>query len=564
MALCSRILPLLAACLCVAPALAQTELYRLDGGGASEQYGTSVAVLGDLDADGADDFAVGAPYASSRAGVVRLHSGKTGAVLHTLTGLGADDLFGQDVVALGDVDGDTLCDFAVGAPEREFNPGDCWSIPSGFGTPYGDGYVVVYSGATATPLYTLSGPVGEQSGYGFALGAGGDVNGGGPDLIVCGGLAQRADVHEGSSGALIRTHSFTSSFGYCHAADIVGDVDGDTRDDYVIGWVEQIYCYSGAVELWSGLGGGQVWSDWFCSTPGDEYGFSAVGVGDLDGDALPDVFGCGLDNSGLACTSKSFVRALDGTAGTAFHTSTGSSFAGRGRAIVGLGDLDGDGDAEVALGQPGIGFVGGGADVRVESGTTGELALSIAPDADTDRFGCALEVGDVNGDGLLDLLVGARWDDDSGADAGSVRVFSVFLGPTVYCEAEVNSQGCTPAIFATGTPSAASSSLRVKASGVLNNKAGLLFFGTTPKQTPFGTAFRCITAPTVRTPLQNSGGNPPPDDCSGFFSFHFNKAFMQSKGLGAGDSIYCQYWSRDAQSSSTTNFTNGLAFTISP
>jgi hypothetical protein len=104
----------------------------------------------------------------------------------------------------------------------------------------------------------------------------------------------------------------------------------------------------------------------------------------------------------------------------------------------------------------------------------------------------------------------------------------------------------------------------VKAANLLNNKNGLLFWGAGPKQTPFGGGFKCVAPPTVRTGLQHSAGNPPPADCSGSFAFHFNKGYLSSKGLGAGDALFCQYWSRDPSAASTTNLTDALAFVVLP
>ena len=109
-----------------------------------------------------------------------------------------------------------------------------------------------------------------------------------------------------------------------------------------------------------------------------------------------------------------------------------------------------------------------------------------------------------------------------------------------------------------------SNSLRVKASNVLNNKAGLMFWGAAPKATPFQGGTKCVAAPTKRTPLQDSGGNAPPDDCSGLYSFHFNKPYVNSVGLAPGDTVYAQYWSRDPASASTTGLTDGLSFTLCP
>jgi hypothetical protein len=78
----------------------------------------------------------------------------------------------------------------------------------------------------------------------------------------------------------------------------------------------------------------------------------------------------------------------------------------------------------------------------------------------------------------------------------------------------------------------------VSASQVLNNKNGLLFWGPSAQASPFAGGTKCIAAPTRRTPLQGSGGNPPPNDCSGSYSFAFDPAYLAQKGLGAGQEVH--------------------------
>ena len=55
----------------------------------------------------------------------------------------------------------------------------------------------------------------------------------------------------------------------------------------------------------------------------------------------------------------------------------------------------------------------------------------------------------------------------------------------------------------------------VTASNLLNNKPGIFFYGFSAANTPFQGGTLCVQPPLTRTPAQNSGGNPPPDDCSG-------------------------------------------------
>jgi len=542
---------------------AQTELLRLDGAAAGAEYGSALALLGDLDGDGADDFAAGAPREALRQGVVRIHSGRTGAVLATLAGVGPDDFYGHALAAMDDVDADGLRDLVVGAPEREVFDGDCEAPGGGLGASYGPGYVQVVSGGSGAVLYTLPGPGGALDTFGFSLAAGGDVDAsGGADFLVPLGRSGLVHVCDGASGALLRVDDL-SALGWTYSAAVIGPVDLNPGDEYAVGWIDYLGCLSGGVRALRGASGSPFWTDTYCAL-GAEYGFGVQAVGDLDGDGVADLVACGLDSAGFACEALGFTRVLSGLDGALFYQSTGFKFGARGRAAVGLGDLDGDGADDLAVGEPG--FIGGavGHELRIQSGIPGNPFFLVPPDDAGDRFGTALASGDVNGDGLRDVLVGARWDDDGGPDAGSVKAYTLFVGPTTYCEAQVNSQGCTPAIFATGMPSITYNSFRVKAASVLNNKAGLLFWGAVPKQSPFGGGFLCVRAPVTRTPLQQSGGNPPPDDCSGLFSFHFNTPYVNQKGLQPGDQIFCQYWSRDPAGAGATNLTDALAFSIMP
>jgi hypothetical protein len=63
----------------------------------------------------------------------------------------------------------------------------------------------------------------------------------------------------------------------------------------------------------------------------------------------------------------------------------------------------------------------------------------------------------------------------------------------------------------------------ISASNVLNNKNGLLFYGSNGRNAlPFQGGTLCVKTPVRRTPAVNSGGNPPPNDCTGNFSLDMN------------------------------------------
>ena len=180
----------------------------------------------------------------------------------------------------------------------------------------------------------------------------------------------------------------------------------------------------------------------------DFSGYSLSNAGDVNGDGLDDILlgALGSDYNGANSGSSYVVFGkADGTvvdlttvrAGTGGFVINGvSAYDQAGRFVSGIGDLNGDGLADLLIGAPfddpngddsGAAFVVfGKADgtavelASVENGTGGFVVNGVST---LDQAGRSVSgAGDVNGDGVPDLLVGAPFDDPNGADSGAAFV----------------------------------------------------------------------------------------------------------------------------------------------
>jgi hypothetical protein len=166
---------------------------------------------------------------------------------------------------------------------------------------------------------------------------------------------------------------------------------------------------------------------------------------------------------------------------------------------------------------------------------------------------------EVRHDGIANSCEGWFVDDLSVID---------YPAPTIFCTAKVNSKGCTPQIATSGTPSLTSGPpLVISVTQVLNNKNGILFYGLGgPAAIPFQGGFLCSAPPRHRTPQQQSGGNPPPNDCSGQFAFDFRSWALSGKdpALSAGVQVVGQFWYRDAGAPFSTGLSDAVDFFVLP
>lgn len=246
-----------------------------------DAFGTHAAGVGDVDRDGCADLIVGAPGAGGGMGRAYVYSGKTGAVLLTLTGERSGDRFGNAVAGATDRKGHFFA--LVGAPRA----GE-----------HHNGRAYVYDTLTAKPKFVIDADETGTALGGMFLSVPGDMDGDGvPDVYASdwqnaakGQATGRVYVHSGADGR--RLFAFTGEGpgeGFGTSPSVAGDADGDGRADLIVG----AWQYSGAVVsggrayLYSGREG-RLLKTYTCRTPGDAFGFDAVSLGDTDGDGSAD------------------------------------------------------------------------------------------------------------------------------------------------------------------------------------------------------------------------------------------------------------------------------------
>lgn len=382
---------------------------------AGDRFGAAAAAVGDLDGDGVLEVAVGAPGDDDLgpdSGAVWIlsidnadnviASAKISAASGGFTGfLGTGALFGAGLAAAGDVDGDGVEDLWVGAPRDGLHPSE--------GQVLGGALWLLYLNADGT--------VREHK----KIAAG------------VGGLSSTLNPGDHFGRSVVN----------------LGDVDGNGVSDLAVGTPEHGNDIGRVWTLFMNADG-SVSSDVVASTLAtfsghNGFGTSLSALGDFDGNGVPDfyvgsplarlgTFNAEVGRTGLVRMESDGTGALQWAS---FGSGTGAHF---GTAVATVGDLDLDGVVDVASGMPGFGSglmeIGAGAVSVVTMQSSGVPKSTVLTDAETapgeltlapgDEFGASLAtLGDLDGDGIPELLVGATGDDNLGREAGAVWILRV-------------------------------------------------------------------------------------------------------------------------------------------
>lgn len=391
--------------------------------------------------------------------------------------LKATDVFGTALTQLGDLNGDGVPDLIVGSPLEDdggINRGAIWGLFL-----RADGTVRQYQKISATQG-SFSLPIREQDGFGFSVAQLGDLDSDGvPDVVTGSPFNDNLDdslfadfgaVHilfmnaDGTVRDEQEISAISGDFGssldlrdfFGRSVAGAGDINGDNIPDLVVGadgdddgggegsrrgavWV-LFLDRDGSVKSQQKISAS---SGGFAGNleERDQFGRSVSRLGDLDGDSVPDIVvgspNGDINNKGIVWilflhpdgTVKSHQR-ISANVGGFLDALENRTFFGRSVAII--GDVNKDGIDDLAVG--GNGEDGGGIDrgalwiLFLNSNGTVKGHQKIGFEfgnfegnlSDEDYFGSAVAgLGDLDGDGVPDVGVGAPGDDDGGIDRGA-------------------------------------------------------------------------------------------------------------------------------------------------
>jgi hypothetical protein len=388
------------------------------------------AVLGNiyLDGDSIPDFVIGAPAAFTGGpteGKAYVYSGSNGQLIRTLAAdASVDDVafnrFGYSLANVGDINSDGTPDLLVGAPSID-----------------DEGFVRFFSGSNGADL-GVSRAFDDSTFFGSSVDGIEDVTGDSiPDALVVESSPpsnyqtnlRTYRVSGASSHSRSIIPNATSLAGQYSPIVSISDVDADSYDDILVGSASFSGTGPGAFQIFSGdslslitsvcVGGGTFP---ICTGGGDRIE-RAVRLNDINQDGVGD-FAVGMP-SGPTGTGE--VNIYSGANRALLRTLPNQSLGDQfGFALANMGDLDGDGADDIAVGaiahaspNQSNGYV------RCFSGRSGITLYTINGASSSGQFGNAVaNAGDLNGDGVNDIIIGENlYDPGSQSVTGRVHVY---------------------------------------------------------------------------------------------------------------------------------------------
>ncbi len=426
-----------------AAGLNSTPVWEVESNIAQSRFGYSVATGGDVNGDGYSDVVVGSNTYSngqSEEGRVQIFYGNSSGGSTTAAWSYESDYagakLGSSVQTAGDVNGDGFADIIAGAPEYSNNQTQEGRAYVFFGSASGPGagYDWTYEDNTANAW------------FGISVCTAGDINGDGfSDVIV--GSPQvgvgAAFVFNGFAAGLATSANWSnennqvgSQFGY--SVSIAGDVNGDGYADVIVGAPYydngqtdegRAYVYHGSL---SGLSASPDWTKEF-NEDSANFGYAVSTAGDVNGDGYSDVIVSANLWDGANYTDQGRVWVFNGSS-TGLSTSASwddnsqQDNAQLGSSVSTAGDVNGDGFSDIIVGADNYNSgQSGEGKVFVYYGSTSGLTANPVWTAEGNQanagFGNSVSTGDVNGDGISDIMVGAYNYDNGHADEGAVFIY---------------------------------------------------------------------------------------------------------------------------------------------